>query len=92
MIDATTRGTLNIKMPEAAMELFEEMAINNYQWHNSRAKPSKQTHVYDMDVVTTLAMQVETLSKKIDRLSITKQLAHVMQCDICGGGHGIQEC
>ena len=54
--------------------------------------PNKQTHVYNVDVVTSLTMQVETLYKKIDRLSVTKQQAPVLQCDLCGGSHGTQEC
>ena len=44
MRDAVARGTLNIKTPEAAMELFKEMAMNSYQWHSFRAKPSKPSH------------------------------------------------
>ena len=39
MIDIVIRGTLNIETPEATMELFEEIAMNNYQWHSSGAKP-----------------------------------------------------
>ena len=73
MIDTTTGGTLNANMPEGSMELFEEMAMNNYQWYNSKAKPSKTMHAYDVDTVTTLAVQVENLNKKIDGLMVTKQ-------------------
>ena len=51
MIDTTTRGTLNTKMPKATMDLFEEMAINSYQWHRSRAKSSKPAQVYDVDAL-----------------------------------------
>ena len=48
--------------------------------------------MYDVDAVLDLAVQVETLSKKIDGLVVTKQQASIMQCDLCGGGHGNQEC
>ena len=54
MIDVIVGGTLNTKMPKVAMELFEEMAMNSYQWHSSGTKPSKLTHVYD--AITTLVM------------------------------------
>ena len=64
MIDILVRGTLNTKTPKVVMEIFEEMAMNSYQWHNSRAKHSKLAHMYNMDVVTALSVQVETLSKK----------------------------
>ena len=40
--------------------------------------------MYDIDAITVLAVQVEALSTKIDRLPIIKQLALVMQCDLCG--------
>ena len=75
MIDATAGGTLNSKTPEVVQELFEEMAMNSYQWNNSQAKPSKPTHVYDVDVVIALVVHVEAFSKNIDGLSIVKQLA-----------------
>ena len=64
MIDAGARGTLNNKIPKVAQELFKEMAMNSYQWCTNQAKPSKPTHVYDVDVVTTLAIHVEDLSRK----------------------------
>ena len=72
MINAMIGGTLNTKTMEAAMELFEEMTMNSYQWHSSKAKSSKIARVYDVDVVTALVVQVETLSKKIDGLAVTK--------------------
>ena len=59
-------------MPEVAMELFKEMNMNSYQWHSSKAKSSKPAHMYDVDAITSLAVQVESLSKKIDGLTITK--------------------
>ena len=70
MIDVATEGILNTKMPKVAMDLFEEMAMNSYQWHSSRAKSNKLAHVYDVDVIITLAMQVEILRKKIDWLTV----------------------
>ena len=71
MIDAA-EGTLNTKTPKVAQELFEEMTMNSYQWYSSKAKPSKLAHVYDVDVVITLVVQVKALSKKIDGLSVVK--------------------
>ena len=91
MINAATRGTLNTKTPKGSMELFEEMAMNSYQWYNSRVKPNKTAHVYNIDMVTTLAVQVESLNKKITGLMVTKQMLN-SHCDLCGGIHGSQEC
>ena len=75
MINAVSERTLNTKTPEATQELFKEMAMNNYQWYNSRVKPSKPTHVYDMDAIIALTVQVKALHKKINKLSIIKHLA-----------------
>ena len=79
-------------MAKVVMELFKEMAMNNYQWHSSKAKLSKPAHVYNVDAITALAVQVEILSKKIDGLLITKQPTQVIECDLYGEGHGNQEC
>ena len=53
MIDAVIEGTLNTKTLEATIEFFKETTMNNYQWHNSRAKFNKLTHVYDVDPMDT---------------------------------------
>ncbi|XP_027368323.1 uncharacterized protein LOC113874285 [Abrus precatorius] len=92
IIDAAARGTLNSKTPRAAQELFEEMAMNSYQWSSTRSKPIKSAGIYSLGAVTSLAMQVEALGKKIDGLSVNHPAAPVMRCDVCGGGHPNHEC
>ena len=37
-VDAATGGTLNVKTPEESLQLFENMAKNNFQWSSSRPK------------------------------------------------------
>ncbi|XP_027342953.1 uncharacterized protein LOC113855505 [Abrus precatorius] len=66
--------------------------MNSYQWSSTRSKPAKSTGIYSLDVVTSLAMQVEALGKKIDGLSVNHPVAPMMRCDICGGGHPNHEC
>ena len=85
MINAVTGGTLNTKTVIAAQEYFKKMVMNS-----SRIKPSKLAHVYNVDVVTALIVQVETLSKKIDRLSVIKQPAPMMHYDLCREGYKSQ--
>ncbi|XP_027368262.1 uncharacterized protein LOC113874229 [Abrus precatorius] len=68
------------------------MAMNNYQWSLTRSKPVKSAGIYSLDAITSLAMQVEALGKKIDGLSVNHQVAPVMRCDICGGNHPNHEC
>ena len=48
------------------------MEMNSYQWYSSEAKLRKLAHVYNVEVVTTLTVQVEALSKKIDGLLVIK--------------------
>ena len=87
MIDATVGGTLNAKTLEESVELFKEMVMNSYQWYNSRAKSNKTGHVYDVDMVMALAVQVVNLNKKIDGLMVIKQIPN-SHYDLCGGNHG----
>ena len=61
---------MNAKTPEGSMELFEEMTTTSYRWYISRAKLSKTVHVYDVDMITALVVQDETLNKKIDKLMV----------------------
>ena len=56
MIDVATGGTLNAKTLNGFMELFEEMAMNNYQWYRSTAKLGKIAHVYDVNTITGLVV------------------------------------
>ncbi|MBN8124889.1 hypothetical protein, partial [Vibrio vulnificus] len=48
--------------------------MNNYQWYSFRSKSSKPAGLYDVDAITTLAVQVEILGKKIDGLSVKQQV------------------
>ncbi|KAA3485589.1 hypothetical protein EPI10_007548 [Gossypium australe] len=77
MIDTKVGGTLNNKTPN---------------WQVTRVKPTKIVGVYDANVVTMLASQVEALGRKIDALSIGKQVTLVMQCDVIEAGMISQEC
>ena len=69
MVDAVTRGKLNSKTPEQALELFESMAMNSYQWSTTRAKSNRIVGFYELDAVSGLATQIEALNRKIDGMS-----------------------
>ena len=45
MVDAAAGGALMSKTHEAAYELLEELASNNYQWPTERAMPRKTARV-----------------------------------------------
>ncbi|KAK8926051.1 hypothetical protein KSP39_PZI018317 [Platanthera zijinensis] len=70
MIDAAAGGTLNNKTPEAAQALFEEMAVNAYQWNVPRARP-KQAGIFEVDATAQLALQVERLTKQVAEMSVS---------------------
>ena len=55
MVDAVAGGALMSKTHEAAYELLEELASNNYQWPTERATPRKTAGVLELDSITSLA-------------------------------------
>ncbi|XP_023892547.2 uncharacterized protein LOC112004530 [Quercus suber] len=61
MVDATAGGALMSKTHEAAYELLEELASNNYQWPTERAMPRKTAGVLELDSITSLATQMEII-------------------------------
>ncbi|KAF5454420.1 hypothetical protein F2P56_024087 [Juglans regia] len=65
MVDAAARGALMSKTHEAAYELLEELASNNYQQHSERVMPRKAFEVFELDSITTLAVQMANLSQKL---------------------------
>ncbi|XP_075640377.1 uncharacterized protein LOC142612142 [Castanea sativa] len=71
MVDATVGGALMSKTHEAAYELLEELASNNYQWPTERAMPRKTTGVLELDSITSLVAQMATLSQQLGKMNKT---------------------
>ena len=46
-------------------QLFEDMALNNFQWLNERAMPKKPNEVHELDDFNNLAVQVLLLMKQL---------------------------
>ncbi|XP_039118882.1 uncharacterized protein LOC120255028 [Dioscorea cayenensis subsp. rotundata] len=65
MIDAAIRVSLCNKQQSEAQNLIEEMANNGYQWSSEGNKPVKSAGIYQVDVITTLAAQVEVITKRL---------------------------
>ena len=59
------------KTLEAAYELLEEMASNNYQWTSERSMPRKIVGAYNIDVVIVLSAQMTALSNKLEHLNVS---------------------
>ena len=74
------------KTHEAAYELLEELASNNYQWPTKRAMPRKTTGVLELDSITSLAAQMATLSQQLGKMNVNAIQTNVV-CDHCAGNH-----
>ena len=59
------------------------MATNGYQWSSERNKASKAVGINEVDALTTLAAQVEAISKRLDVMQLPQQQALVMSCGTC---------
>ena len=72
-IDAAVGGTLNVKTPEESLELFENMAKNNFQWSNGRQK-QKVAGIHELDIMTTIVAKVDALAKKVDGMHLSQPI------------------
>ncbi|XP_015382977.2 uncharacterized protein LOC107175761 [Citrus sinensis] len=89
IIDAAAGGTLMGKTPEAAYELLEEMASNNYQWYSERLISKRAIEVHNVDVVTALYAHITAIRNKLDNMNIQTQ---PQVCELCGGNHTSVNC
>ena len=84
MLDTFAEGSLCVKQPNGTQILIEEMATNGYQWSFERNKLSRAGGIYDVEALTTLAAQVEAITKRLHGFQIPQQQAPVMSCGTCG--------
>ncbi|KAL4597574.1 hypothetical protein ACB092_11G000200 [Castanea dentata] len=91
MVDAAAGGALMSKTHEAAYELLEELASNNYQWPTERAMPRKIAGVLELDSITSLAAQMATLSQQLGKMNVNAIQTNVV-CDHCSGNHSSADC
>lgn len=61
MVNAIKGGALMSKAYEAAYELLEKLASNNYQWLSNKSMPRKVVRVIHLDPITNLMTQLEPL-------------------------------
>ena len=90
LLDASTRGALMSKSANEAYQLLEDMALNNSQWPNERATPTKPSGVHELDIFNNLSFQVLLLTKHLQstQLQSAQAMANVIQgptlsCDFC---------
>ena len=90
IVDAAAGGALMGKSSDEAFDLLEEMAANNYQWPSERVNPKRAASINEMEAISTLAAQVNALTKKLD--SMTVHGVHALNssngvCEQCGDSH-----
>ena len=78
------------------------MVANNYQWPSERVNPRRATSINKIEVISSLAAQVNVLTKNLE--SMTKKLdsmavhgVHAMQnsagaCEQCGDNYLSSYC
>ena len=92
MLDTAAGGTFMKKRSHEAYELLEEMASNNYNWQSDRKMGRKPAGMFQVDAFSTLASQMEVLTRKIDKLQTPSAQSQAFLCECCGGGHPNGEC
>ena len=81
------------KTPDAAYELLEEMAVNNYQWPTECQNPRKAMGVQEVDAISALTSKVQALSQQLRASQLTLQpIQKAMMCEFCTGPHLSHEC
>lgn len=89
-INAIAGGVIGNKAPEEARQPFDGMGINSYQW-TFRGKIVNTAGIFEVDGVTALAAQVESLSKKINGM-MSPRVASLMFCETCIRGYPTNDC
>lgn len=87
MLDSAAGGTFMKKSPYEAYELLDKMASNNFNWQSERGVVRKPVGIHQVDAITSLASQVEMLTRKIDRLQTPATASQAYSGDWSGGEH-----
>ena len=81
------------KIPEEALELFEEMANIQSLWSNERAIPKKGESI-EVKSLTMTNEKLDALSKRMNQMNVkvvsTSELSS--SCKLCQGNHPTIEC
>jgi len=69
MVDAVAGGALMRKDRDEAYEVLEEMVSNDYQWQTERATPKKAAGMHGSNDITTIHVQLASLTKQVGVLN-----------------------
>lgn len=91
MVNAIEGGALMSKAYEAAYELLEKLASNNYRWFSKKSMPRKVVRVIHLDPITNLTTQLETIVKQLGKFNVNYIQTNVV-CIHCARNHPSTEC
>ena len=97
-LDAAANGSLMNKTHQEAMDLIEDMALNNFQWggNDTRVVRKQMGGVLEVDGLTAINAKLDALTKRLDKMhvnSVAPAHAPVAMCELCGDvGHTSQVC
>ena len=78
MLDAAAGGSLCSMQPNAAQIIIQEMTSNSYQWSSEKKMPGRVAETYKVEALTTLAAQVEAISKRLVGIQLLQQQPLIM--------------
>ncbi|XP_070039812.1 uncharacterized protein [Nicotiana tomentosiformis] len=86
-------GPLMKKTLEEIVTILDELSKDANQWPSKSAERRRSTSVHQIDVNTSMQVQLDSMAKEIQKLTLaTIQCKPHGACDICGIGHPTHEC
>ena len=81
------------KIPEEALDLFEEMANTQSLWSNERVIPKKGGSI-EVDNLTMINTKLDALSKRMNQMNVSTVSTSDLSssCELCQGNHPTIEC
>ena len=92
-LDPVAGGALMNMSVDEAYDMFENMALNHYQWPNGKGTQKRIPGKYDVEVLDIIVAKVDALTQKFDRMNVNAMRVSNVSCKIyrCNG-HGAIEC
>ena len=90
-IDTAAGDTIMSKIPEDALDLFEEIANTQSLWSNERTI-TKKAGAIEVDSLTILNAKFDALTKRMDKVNMNAISTLSSSCKLFQGGHPTIEC
>ena len=87
LVSAALGGAFMGNTQDEAFGLFEDMAMNNYQWQSKRILPRKVAGLHDTDAITAFTAQVASLTRQLQSSQLTANAIYTSpsSCGFCQG-------